>query len=78
MIRMKLYFPLFSIGSIFLGIGSYIILHGLYYGFNDYHKYFFWFSCIGFWCIILSFFINDIELFLLNIDNKKALKKMFK
>lgn len=61
MIQTRLLFPLFNIGCIFLGIGSYIILHGVYFGFNDNHKYFLLFQVVGFWCIILSFFADKIE-----------------
>lgn len=97
MTQMKLYFPLFSIGSLLLLISIVFLFYhyfviidlvpeteNLYIGgakliepAKEFTITDLWidFAVTGFWCILISMFIED---FFFYIENIRPLKKMFK
>ena len=87
----RLYCPLFSVGAILLGIGSFLLLinYGIkpsmpdivieYVAPSVFHYSDLWLhlSCLGFWCIIWAFFIDIFIDYMRERDIGRQLKKMF-
>jgi len=75
MIQTKLYSPLFSLGSVFLGIQTFILMYHFYYGIVLFDRWII-FSAFGFWCILLSLLWYDIEKFVYKYKEykKKGIK----